>query len=156
MTGSLKVMIDNNFIHGHIGMQWCQEENCELIVIVEDNLVDDKVKQGLIDMAVVGDLKTRYYSVDELIRKYPKLSSKPYNILLIFRNLEDYLTCQLAGLKIDKLILTDLPFKQGFIHLTEEVSLSPSQLEFLKKMQMTGISVEVGNFNDHEPLLALT
>ena len=57
--------IDDHFIHGQVATRWCEALDANLIIVVNDELASNKMRQGLLDMAVPDKINSRYYTVEK-------------------------------------------------------------------------------------------
>ena len=51
MPNILLTRIDNRLIHGQVATQWCGAIGANLILVPNDAVAGDKLRQGLMDMA---------------------------------------------------------------------------------------------------------
>ena len=91
--------VDNRLIHGQISVRWCSKLEINTIIVVNDAVAQNKVQQGLLDMAVPDEYHTRYYTLQQAIDRLPNLSSDKKR-LLIFENIQDLRSLVAAGVKI--------------------------------------------------------
>ena len=51
MPNIVLTRIDNRLIHGQVATQWCGSIGANLILVANDVVAGDKLRQGLMDMA---------------------------------------------------------------------------------------------------------
>ena len=67
MPNIVLVRIDNRLIHGQVATQWCGVVGANLLLVANDEVAKDKMRQGLMKMAAPGYAQTRFFSVDKTI-----------------------------------------------------------------------------------------
>lgn len=72
----LLTRIDNRLIHGQVATQWNGTIGANLILVANDKVAGDKVRQGLMDMAAPAGAQTRYFSIQKTIDIIHKASAK--------------------------------------------------------------------------------
>lgn len=68
----LLTRIDNRLIHGQVATQWNGTLGANLILVANDKVAKDKVRQGLMDMAAPAGVQTRYFSLQKPSRSFIK------------------------------------------------------------------------------------
>ena len=134
--------VDNRLIHGQISVRWCSKLEINTIIVINDALAQNKVQQGLLDMAVPDDYPTRYYSLQGAIDKLQNLSSDK-KILLIFENIRDLQSIVAAGIKIPYINIGNLDMSPGKRHIAASTSLSQEEMDWLTSQAQSGTKVEV-------------
>ena len=104
--------VDNRLIHGQISVRWCSKLEINTIIVVNDAVAQNKVQQGLLDMAVPDEYHTRYYTLQQAIDKLPNLSSDK-KMLLIFEKIQDLRSLVAAGVKIPYINIGNLDMSPG-------------------------------------------
>ena len=54
MPNIVLVRIDNRLIHGQVATQWCGVVGANLLLVANDEVAKDKMRQGLMKMAAPG------------------------------------------------------------------------------------------------------
>lgn len=70
------VRIDDRLIHGQIATTWINDYNIEQVLIVDDNVVQDKMQQSVISMTAPANVKVKVFGVDSFIGIYKKILLK--------------------------------------------------------------------------------
>lgn len=135
MSGIILGLVDNQFIHGEIGLRWCTVTDSELVIIVDDKLAKDKLRQGLMDMQIIDTITARYYSVEKAIEKLPMINQKDKNSIVIFNSLNDLFKVVDGGIHLNNIVLSSVPHNTGDKMITHSVSLSNAEITQLKKYQ---------------------
>ena len=63
------VRIDNRLIHGQVATQWTSTVGANLILVANDEVSSNKMRQNLMNMAAPQGVATRYFSIQKPIKK---------------------------------------------------------------------------------------
>ena len=141
--------VDDRLIHGQISVRWCSKLEINTIIVVNDAVAQNKVQQGLLDMAVPDEYHTRYYTLQQAIDKLPNLSSDK-KMLLIFENIQDLRSLVAAGVKIPYINIGHLDMSPGKRHIAASTSLSQEEMDWLDSQAQAGTKVEVRRIPSEE------
>ena len=83
MPNILLTRIDNRLIHGQVATQWCSSIGANLILVANDVVAGDKLRQGLMDMAAPAYAATRYWTLEKTISTIHKASAKQLILTLV-------------------------------------------------------------------------
>ena len=67
MPNILLTRIDNRLIHGQVATQWTGAIDANLLLVANDNVAGDKMRQGLMNMAAPSYAQTRFFTVQKTI-----------------------------------------------------------------------------------------
>ena len=67
MPNILLTRIDNRLIHGQVATQWIGAIDANLLLVANDNVAGDKMRQGLMNMAAPSYAQTRFFTVQKTI-----------------------------------------------------------------------------------------
>ena len=145
--------VDNRLIHGQISVRWCSKLEINTIIVVNDAVAQNKVQQGLLDMAVPDEYHTRYYTLQQAIDRLPNLSSDK-KMLLIFEKIQDLRSLVAAGVKIPYINIGNLDMSPGKRHIAASTSLSQEEMDWLDSQAQAGTKVEVRRIPSEEATYA--
>ena len=141
--------VANRLIPGQISVRGCSKLEINTIIVVNDAVAQNKVQQGLLDMAVPDEYHTRYYTLQQAIDKLPNLSSDK-KMLLIFENIQDLRSLVAAGVKIPYINIGNLDMSPGKRHIAASTSLSQEEMDWLDSQAQAGTKVEVRRIPSEE------
>uniref|UniRef100_UPI0024AD55AE PTS sugar transporter subunit IIB n=1 Tax=Ignavigranum ruoffiae TaxID=89093 RepID=UPI0024AD55AE len=93
------------------------------------------------EMAVPDEISTRFYSIEKAIRKLSKLDADK-RAVIITKTLDDLLALTDAGIFIPRVVLSSIPFENGDLSVTPDLSLSAEHIAALRLLQNQGVSIE--------------
>lgn len=142
MPNILLTRIDNRLIHGQVATQWNGTLGSNLILVANDKVANDKVRQGLMDMAAPNGVATRYFSLQKTIDIIHKASPNQ-KIFIIVENPEDVLTLVEGGVPIKKLNIGNMHMSEGKRQVATSVAVDDQDVAAFKKLQDLGVELEI-------------
>lgn len=134
--------IDNRLIHGQVATSWVQHSNSNLLVVPNDSVCNDKMRQTLMDMAAPQGIGTRYFSIQKTIEIIDKASPKQF-IALIVETPQDALRLIEGGIKVEKINIGNMHMSQGKKQISKAVCVDEDDVMAFKKLAALGIKLEV-------------
>ena len=101
MPNIVLTRIDNRLVHGQVATQWCGSIGANLILVANDNVAGDKLRQGLMDMAAPSYAAMRYWTLEKTISTIHKASDKQM-IFIVCETPQDVLTLVEGGVPIGR------------------------------------------------------
>lgn len=135
-------LVDDHFLHGQVAELWCNKIESNLIIVINDKLYENKIQQGLLDMAVPNEISCRYYSVNKAIKMLNKLNDQKRPIL-IFETLMDLKILMNLGFSIPVITLASVPPSGGSRTVAPGVSLNSKQIAWLSELESNGVKIDI-------------
>ena len=136
------VRIDDRFSHGQIATTWINDYNIEQVLIVDDNVVQDKMQQSVISMTAPANVKVKVFGVDSFIGIYKKNPIKRRTMIVLTNSIDAYRLLA-GGVQIDYLNVGGMRFLDGRTKIARAVSVTPEEREAFKKIIEMGIDVRI-------------
>ena len=133
----LLTRIDNRLIHGQVATQWNGTLGANLILVANDKVAKDKVRQGLMDMAAPAGVQTRYFSIQKTIEIIHKASPKQ-KIFMVVENPQDALKLAEGGVPIKKLNIGNMHMSEGKRQVATTVAVDEADVDAFKKTEGNG------------------
>ncbi len=137
------IRIDERLIHGQVTMGWARTSSANLILAVNDVVANDQFQKKLMMMAAPVGVTIEIYSVSEVVEKLNANTWPNATILLLLRNPIDMVRLTEMGIKINKINVGGVRTPGATIKLTKEVSATPEEIVAWKKLDESGIRIEV-------------
>ena len=130
MPNIVLTRIDNRLIHGQVATQWCSSIGTNLILVSNDNVAGDKLRQGLMDMCAPAYASTRYWTLEKTISTIHKANAKQL-IFIVCETPSDVLKLVEGGVPIKKVNIGNMHMAEGnhLQDLYSNKSLSKADLE---------------------------
>lgn len=129
-------------IHGQIATTWINDYNIEQVLIVDDNVVQDKMQQSVISMTAPANVKVKVFGVDSFIGIYKKNPIKRRTMIVLTNSIDAYRLLA-GGVQIDYLNVGGMRFLDGRTKIARAVSVTPEEREAFKKIIEMGIDVRI-------------
>ncbi|WP_278512392.1 PTS sugar transporter subunit IIB [Holdemanella biformis] len=136
------VRIDDRLIHGQIATTWINDYNIEQVLIVDDNVVQDKMQQSVISMTAPANVKVKVFGVDSFIGIYKKNPIKRRTMIVLTNSIDAYRLLA-GGVQIDYLNVGGMRYLDGRTKIARAVSVTPEEREAFKKIIEMGIDVRI-------------
>lgn len=142
MPNILLTRIDNRLVHGQVAAQWCGSIGANLILVANDDVEKDTLRQGLMDMAAPSYASMRYWSLENTINNINKAADRQL-IFIVCETPEDVLKLVEGGVPIKKVNIGNMRMIEGKRRVTGSVAVDDKDLEVFKKLRELGIELEI-------------
>lgn len=136
------VRIDNRLIHGQVATAWTNFVGANLLVVPNDDVAKNEMRQSLMDMATPQGVQTRYFSVQKTIDVIHKASDKQI-IGLIVETPQDVLRLAEGGVPISMVNIGNMHMEPGKKQISKAVCVNQDDIDVFKKLSNMGIKLEI-------------
>lgn len=135
--------IDSRLIHGQVATSWAKSVKCEAIFAVSDEVADDPIRRDLLLQVAPEHLKSYVIPVEKAIKVYhnPKYAGK--NILWLVTNPTDIVRLIEGGVKVDKVNVGGMTYKEGNQQLSQAVTVNQQDVEAFYKLLDLGVELSL-------------
>ena len=138
----LLTRIDNRLIHGQVATQWNSTIGANLILVANDEVSTNTMRQNLMKMAAPTGVATRFFSLQHTIEIIGKASPKQ-KIFIICENPEDVLTLVKGGVPIKKVNIGNMHMAEGKRQVATSVAVSDEDVAAFRELQERGVELEI-------------
>lgn len=135
--------IDDRLIHGQVATRWTKETGISRIIVVNDQVVQDKTRATMLKQAVPPGVTAHVVSIDKMIRVYNNPEYAGENVMLLFTNPTDALELVRRGVPIKSINIGGMAYKEGRVMLDLSVSVNEQDIAAFKELDSHGIELEV-------------
>lgn len=139
--------IDNRLVHGQVATQWCGVVGANLILVANDEVSTNELRQGLMDMAAPSYCTTRYWSIQKTIDTIHR-ASDAQKIALICENPHDVLKLVEGGVPITRLNIGNMHMAEGKRQVATSVAVDDADVEAFRKIQEHGVELYIQRVPD--------
>ncbi|CAM5395126.1 PTS system sorbose-specific EIIB component [Streptomyces afghaniensis] len=136
--------IDDRLLHGQVAFGWSPSVGANVILVVNDEAKNDKVKAMALDLAKPNNVKLYIRGVaesGEIISKFAE--AKKSNVLVLVRNTDDALeVAKNSQGAISEINVGGLRYEEGKKKLTDLVAVSEKDINNLKQIERLGINLD--------------
>ena len=142
MPNIVLTRIDNRLIHGQVATQWCSSIGTNLILVANDNVATDKLRQGLMDMCAPAYASTRYWTLDKTISTIHKANAKQL-IFIVCETPSDVLKLVEGGVPVTKVNIGNMHMAEGKRQVVGSVAVDDKDVEAFRRLRELGVDLEI-------------
>ena len=142
MPNIVLTRIDNRLIHGQVATQWTKTIGANLLLVANDEVAGNKMRQQLMNMAAPAGVATRYFTLQKTIDIIDKAADRQL-IFIIAENPEDVLTLVKGGVPIKKLNIGNMHMSEGKRQVATSVAVDDKDVAAFKELQELGVELSI-------------
>ena len=142
MPNIVLTRIDNRLLHGQVATQWTKAIGANLILVANDEVASNKMRQGLMDMAAPNGVDTRYWTIQKTIDTIHKAADRQ-KIFIIIESPEDALRLVEGGVPIKKVNVGNMHMSEGKRQVAGVVAVDDNDINAFKALREHGIELEI-------------
>lgn len=142
MPNIILARIDNRLLHGQVATQWTKAIGANLILVANDEVAGNKMRQGLMDMAAPNGVDTRYWTIQKTIDTIHKAADRQ-KIFIIIESPEDALRLVEGGVPIKKVNVGNMHMSDGKRQVAGVVAVDDNDINAFKALREHGIELEI-------------
>ena len=139
------VRIDNRLIHGQVIETWIPYCKSKFIVVANDELYGDPLRQEIMRLAIPANLTILFCNIENITQTVQKIQAKhsPGEIFILFASCQDAKKAFDIGLEFYTLNIGNLHYAPGKKQLCDHIFLSPEDISCLKYFKSHGINIDL-------------
>ncbi len=138
----LLTRIDNRLVHGQVATQWNSTLGSNLILVANDDVATNTMRQNLMKMAAPAGVATRFFSLQKTIDVIGKASPRQ-KIFIVAETPEDVLTLVKGGVPIKKVNIGNMHMAEGKRQVAGSVAVDDADVAAFKRLQELGVELEI-------------
>ena len=142
MPNIILTRIDNRLVHGQVATQWCGSIGANLILVANDEVSTNTLRQGLMDMAAPSYAAMRYWSIEKTCSTIHKASDKQL-IFIVCENPQDVLRLVEGGVPIKKVNIGNMHMAEGKRQVAGSVAVDDADVAAFAKLRDLGVELEI-------------
>lgn len=142
MPNILLTRIDNRLIHGQVATMWTSSIGANLILVANDEVATNQMRQGLMNMAAPASAQTRYFSIQKTIDIIHKANDKQL-IFIVCDNPQDVVKLVEGGVPIKKVNIGNMHMSEGKRQVATSVAVDAADVAAFKRLQELGVELEI-------------
>ena len=136
------VRIDNRLLHGQVATQWAKSVDCNLILVANDDIASNTMRQNLCNMAAPQGMATRYFSIQKTIDIIHKAAPRQH-IFIVIETPQDALKLVEGGVPIKKLNIGNMHMSGDKRQVATSVAVDDDDVATFKKLQELGVELSI-------------
>ena len=140
MPNIVLTRIDNRLVHGQVATQWCGAIGANLILVANDEVAGNSLRQGLMNMAAPAYAAMRYWTIQKTIDTIHKASAKQL-IFIVCENPQDVVKLVEGGVPIKKVNIGNMHMAEGKRQVAGSVAVDDADVAAFKRLQELGVEL---------------
>ena len=128
--------------YGQVATQWCGTIGANLILVANDEVAGNKLRQGLMDMAAPSYAAMRYWTIEKTISTIHKASDKQH-IFIVCETPQDVLKLVEGGVPIKKVNIGNMHMADGKRQVAGSVAVDDDDVAAFAKLRDLGVELEI-------------
>ena len=129
------VLIDNRLLHGQVAIQWCGHLNVNKVVVVNDKVVDDQIRQNLMKMSMPSYATLQFSSIDSFVCNE--------DMFVVCETPQDVLSLVNKGIVIDKICIGNMHMSEGKRQVANYVAVDENDIQVFNDLKEKDIEIEI-------------
>ncbi|AWM74758.1 PTS system mannose/fructose/N-acetylgalactosamine-transporter subunit IIB [Lactobacillus kullabergensis] len=134
--------IDDRLLHGQVVTTWLNVKQIEQVIIVDDNVANDKIQSNVLQMSVDSNIKLHIFSVNKFLKIVPN-STITRRTMLLFASPIAVDKIVSSGFKIDKLNIGGVRSNGKRKQYAKAVFLTEDEKNALQNLLRQGVDIEI-------------
>ena len=134
------VRVDNRLIHGQIIETWLPFTNSRRIIVANDDVAADPLRQDIMQLAIPQDIDAAFVSVEGA--RAALSPSRPDDAMVLLASCCDAMRAFQAGLPVTSLNIGNLHYGPGKRHICAHVALSQDDEVCLRFFGTQGVRLD--------------
>lgn len=138
------VRIDNRLVHGQVIETWLPYTRAKALVVANDDLAYDELRQEIIGLAIPVGIQHRFVSIDylpHLLQSSERLRSSA-NVLFLFATCADAWRAFELGFSFDHLNIGNIHYGPGRRQVCDHAALSREDIACLRSFSVKGVELD--------------
>ncbi len=137
----LWIRVDNRLVHGQVIETWLPYTNANHLLVVNDDLAADFMRQTIISLAVPSRIKLQFLKVEQIGAALASLP-KDSNVLVLVADCHDAVRLLDSGVIFSTLNIGNLHYGPGKRQVCSHVALSEEDEECLLQLQARCVKLD--------------
>ena len=138
----LWVRVDNRLVHGQVIETWLPYTNASYLLVINDELAADPLRQTIISLAVPARITLQVLKVKDATAALNALDPEANNTLVLVANCRDALRIFDAGVLFPLLNVGNLHYGQGKRQICSHVALSEDDEACLLQLKAHSVKLD--------------
>lgn len=132
--------IDYRLAHGQVATSWTKFLNAKRVVILDDEIVKDKLAMSMMRIGLSG-IRLSAYTIQDGVAEYKKDKFGTGNIIVIFREIQNAFEAYQKGFQFSKLNVGQVPKTSERRRAVATINLSDAEMAMLKELHEAGVEI---------------
>ncbi len=136
------IRIDDRLIHGQVIVGWAKTLNLNKIIVVNNNLLKDKLLLQMMKLAVPSNISVEFIALEEAVELFNKNKWVKNDSILLLESPKDTYAFLSAGVSFSIVNVGGLHMKDNRKQLTQNIALDDEDRFYLRKIIQLDVKLE--------------
>lgn len=137
----IHIMIETRLLHGQVGTVWTQYYKTDKIIVVNDAIVQDQIRQKVMKVAAPLDCEVFFSTVSDCV-------SVDEKSLILVSNPQDALSLWKQGISFEELLVSHMEEKAEAKQVSEMVFVTCEDVEAFLQLKEHHVNCFIQRFPD--------
>lgn len=142
MPNIVLTRIDNRLIHGQVATQWTSSVGANLLLVANDAVANDPMRQGLMKMACPAQTSTRFFSIEKTCAVIHKAADSQ-KIAIICETPQDVVALVEGGVPIKSCNIGNMHMSEGKRQVATSVAVDDADVKAFRRLQELGVELYI-------------
>jgi PTS system mannose-specific IIB component len=134
--------IDNRLVHGQVIEGWLPYLAARALVVANDDLALDRVRQDIMSLAIPASIAVRFVPVSGVKPLHDEFAALAAPALFLFAALPDAVRAVEQGVPIKVLNIGNMHYAKGKKHICTHVAVNEDDLANLDQLRHRGVLLD--------------
>lgn len=134
------IRVDHRLLHGQVAFNWTAHLNADCILLVSDNLLNDKIRLSAVKLAKPSDVRLVVMDVDKAIENIKKGVTDKYNLFIVCETIEEAVALS-ESIGFNEINLGGTLPGKGKTKLERTLYVTDEEIRMLSSMEDKGCTI---------------
>ena len=149
---SILVRVDNRLVHGQILEAWVPFLKAVSIIVVNDEVAEDLIRESVIRMVVPSSIELHVFGVDDFSESCSLQTWKFGRSIILFDTIGDALRAYQHGFVYDRINIGNVHDGEVKCCLSPSIFLGRKEAKDLRTLVDSGVTVEIQSVPTERPV----
>lgn len=136
------VRIDDRLIHGQVAIVWSRESGANRIIVVSDEVAEDKIRSTLVKQAAPPGIKVNVLDIGKAVRVFNNPKYEQEKVFYLFTKPQDIVQMLEEGVPIKEVNVGGMQYKNGKKQINKAVSVDDADIQAFYKLDDLGVKLD--------------
>lgn len=137
------VRVDHRLIHGQVAMTWTRHVGINSILVVDDEIVNDKLAMNMLRIANPKGVKLIIKNVEESVAALNSGATDKYEMMILCKSIDVAHRLFTQSPMLKELNLGGTKTQEDRKQISKSIHVSPKDIELLKELVDIGTDVSI-------------
>lgn len=135
--------IDDRLIHGQVTTVWAKDANADRIIIVDDEVYNDKIRTTLLKQAAPPGIKVNVVDVAKAVAVFNNPKYANDKAFLLFTNPVEAVRLVEGGVPLKTLNIGGMQYREGKVQINKAVFITEEQAKAFQRLDELHVELDL-------------